>query len=128
MFGVIDIKDWELLIGGISERVHPKDIHVQDGMISSTFGKCEVERSAGRLVLLLQHKNPNKWEPFTLVELYEFYKKNVWDFNEALHGLSGLWYDDSMSGGVRRSHDLIVDFGHAMHVTNEFIRICSKNT
>ncbi len=119
-------KEVELLVGGIRQQVFPKDISVKDGMIASSFGKCEVEVSAGRLVLLLQQKNQDKWEPFTLTELYAFYKKNGWDFNEAMFGLSGVWFDDSMAGGLRQAQNLIVDFGHEMYVTNEFIKICAK--
>lgn len=109
-------------------HIRPHDIMAgKSGSLLSTFGKKEVEISAERLILFFQ--SYGYWTTFTLSELQEFYRKNNWDFNKALFGLVGGWFDDcGMFGNwitpveVFLASDSIGNY----YVTNHFINRCAK--
>ena len=106
-------------------EIRPDDIRMEEhsDSILGTFGKCEVERSAGRLVRFFQSKG--RWCNFTFSELARFYEQNNWDLNEMLFGLMGVWYDDGGLGGWRISQSFVGHTGSKLCVSDMFIKRCA---
>ena len=122
---------FNVVLDSSSAILQPKDIHCSETDAVGAFGKFEVERSAGRLILFLQDRGRG-WEGFTISELFEFYKKMNWDPRFMFFGLIGRWFDDSpvtlFSGcaWIDPFTYLVLDDSGLYHVTDLFIRRCAK--
>lgn len=53
-----------------NEYAKPNDINIEKHFWGSDFNKSELEDIARAIVIYLQNKGNNKWEPFTLNELW----------------------------------------------------------
>lgn len=89
-----------------------------------SFGKAEVEISAGKLVQFFQSRG--YWCSFTIDELARYYTLRGWNSNSMFFGLMGLWFDDGMMGAWRHAHPCIaINNAGACFVTKEFIDRCA---
>jgi hypothetical protein len=108
--------------------VRPEDISAgKPGSLLSTFGKCEIETSAERLVLFFQSKG--MWCETSMDELSQFYKLQGWDFNKVFFGLMGLWFDDAyMVFDWVEVVDVFIALSPegGVFVTNKFVDRCAK--
>lgn len=97
-----------------------------NGQTMRSFGKFEVEVTAGRLVQFFREKD--YWGVFRLTELFEFYRLNGWDPDTMLFGLIGRWHDD---GGTMihwpSSQHLGMASDGSVYVTKEFVAACARS-
>lgn len=106
-------------------KIRPQDIKISDiGTVPGSFGKAEVEISAGRLVQFFQGRG--YWCSFTIEELARYYTLRGWDPNSMFFGLAGVWYDDGIIDSWRNSDPCIAITGSGKcFVTAEFIDKCA---
>ncbi len=108
--------------------IQPKDFDIEGGgALGSTFGKSEVETTAGRLIAFFQSRGC--WTQFKIEELVDFYKLKGWDTNTMFFGLIGGWYDDNPLYGWSNPYETMLGFdaeGHC-YITDLFLKRCSRH-
>ena len=109
--------------------IRPKQIKVSKTDTVGFFGKYEIEHAAGRLVRFFQSKNC--WCPFTIEDLYLFYKENNLPFEDIFTGLCGYWVDGAlqfMTGTPwEEAYPFVVTNGEGKFcITDLFIERCLK--
>lgn len=113
----------------IESETRPKDIVVSPGTTTGKFGKHEVEYAAGRLIAFFQSKG--YWTPFTIEDLYLFYKENNFPFEGVFEGLCGYWIDGAlqfMTGTPwEEAYPFVVTNGEGKFcITDIFLERCLK--
>ncbi len=122
------------IVWGGNSPIRPSDITLSPSnhTMPSTFGKAEVEESAGKLIAFFQRRGD--WVPFTIEELTAFYRTQGWNPDYMFFGLMGAWKDDcptpaSFSGTWRMGQDYLrIDIDGKYYVTDFFIRRCMRLT
>ena len=119
----------EIFVANEKTSPAPNDIRLNAiGIVESTFGKCEVEETAGHLIAFFQAKGA--WGSFKLDELAEFYRSKGWDPNNMFFGLVGAWFDDgglSMCWVECPKPYIAFDGVGSCYVTEEFVKQCCHN-
>ncbi len=106
------------------KSISPRLLH--NSHMSGTFGKCEVETSAKRLIAFFAVEKGNSWASFTFEELHTFFLRNNWNPREILFGLVGNWWDDGGMGTlIHQSWPCIIHYGDGLRVTEHFVRRCA---
>jgi len=102
----------------------PRDIDIAvRSFFEGTFGKCEVEVAAYRLVCFLNDSGQG-WRQFSLFDLCDWYRRRGLK-EQPLFGLMGLWLDDGGNWCVR-SAEYVINEGDCLSVTDEFLRRIAK--
>jgi hypothetical protein len=121
----------EFVIESSNRRVpsipRPSQIMLWGDRVRGGFGKCEVEETAGRLVLFMVERL-DLWSYFKLTDLADFYKRKGWNPNHMLDGLTGVWIDvyDPVPRLYETEIFLVSLLSGEYCVTKEFIRRCAK--
>lgn len=72
-----------------AKNIRPVDIELSAEGSCGNFGNPDVERSAGRLVSLMQMTV--FWKPFSVSFLETHYRGKDWNTDRMFYGLSGPW-------------------------------------
>ncbi len=113
--------------GQVKIPIRPNDFDFNDSrVLSSTFGKFEVEQSARLLIEFFQERG--RWAEFTLPALIRYCKRRRKNPNSALAGLVGGWFDDGMMCfNALMNCYVVIDFDGKCCVTEAFILKASRN-
>ncbi|PIZ98740.1 MAG: hypothetical protein COX77_03535, partial [Candidatus Komeilibacteria bacterium CG_4_10_14_0_2_um_filter_37_10] len=99
------IIDESILLNNV---IRPKDLSVSNINTIGKFGKCEIEKSAGMLVKFFQTVKNNRWAPFTITELHQFYLAEEANPDKMFYGLAGLFFDDGGLGSIREANPCLM--------------------